>query len=148
MVLLLAGFVFMEVFSWAFHKYIMHGVLWSIHKTHHVPGKGYFERNDLFTLFFGSMSTLLIVLGAMDGFDGRFWFGMGIAGYGAVYFVLHDMIIHKRIKGLKRGSNRYLQGIAKAHADHHKSKERADSVCFGLLWVPKKYFQNNNISKS
>ena len=138
---LLGGFVFMEAFSWAFHKYIMHGVLWSIHRTHHVATKGFFELNDVFTLFFGSMAAILIILGISSGLDWRFWFGMGIANYGGLYFILHDMLIHKRVKGLKRSKNRYLRGIAKAHADHHKSKERDESVCFGLLWVPRKYFK-------
>lgn len=138
--ILLSGFVFMEVFSWAFHKFIMHGPLWSIHKTHHEHTKGPFELNDVFSLFFGSVSTLLIVLGAADGFDYRFWFGLGIAVYGGVYFVLHDVLIHRRVKWGKKGKNRYLQGISKAHADHHKSRFKDGSVCFGLLWVPKKYF--------
>ncbi|HAA13945.1 MAG TPA: fatty acid hydroxylase [Cytophagales bacterium] len=142
--ILLSGIVFMEVFSWAFHKYIMHGVLWSIHKTHHVHTKGYFEWNDVFTLIFGGSATVLIILGAASGFDGRFWFGAGIATYGLAYFVLHDVLIHRRIKWLKRSKNRYLKGITKAHADHHKSRFKDGSVCFGLLMVPKKYFKNDN----
>ena len=141
--ILLSGVVFMEMFSWAFHKYIMHGVLWSIHKTHHIATKGFFELNDVFTLIFGGTGTLLIVLGSINGFDPRFWFGMGIATYGSAYFVLHDMLIHRRVKWLKRSKNWYLRGIAKAHADHHKSRFKDDSVCFGLLIVPKKYFKKD-----
>lgn len=139
--ILLAGFVFMEVFSWAFHKYIMHGLLWSIHKTHHEASKGFLEWNDVFTLFFGSISTILIIFGA-DTFDYRFWLGMGIAAYGTLYFVLHDVLIHRRVKWLQRSKNWYLRGIAKAHADHHKSRFKDRGVCFGLLLVPRKYFKS------
>ena len=135
------GFGLMEVFSWAIHKYIMHGVLWSIHKTHHRHTKGPFELNDLFTLLFGGIAVLLIFLG-IDTFDYRFWIGCGISGYGMVYFVLHDMLIHKRINTFGRPKSRFLKAIAKAHRDHHKTKECEGAVSFGLLWVPRKYFRD------
>jgi len=139
-VLTLVGFLGMEVFSWAFHKYIMHGALWSIHKTHHQKQHGYFELNDVFSLFFGSIAIVLIVLG-IENLDYRFWIGLGITIYGFVYFILHDILIHRRMKKLKRPSNHYLDGIARAHRDHHKSNQRDDSVSFGLLLVPRRYFK-------
>ncbi|MEM9671748.1 MAG: sterol desaturase family protein [Bacteroidota bacterium] len=139
-VLTLVGFLGMEIFSWAFHKYVMHGALWSIHKTHHQKQHGYFELNDVFSLFFGSIAVVLIILG-LENFDYRFWIGLGITLYGFVYFILHDILIHRRMKKLKRPSNHYLDGIARAHRAHHKSDRRDDSVSFGLLLVPRRYFR-------
>ena len=136
---LIVGFVLMEAFSWWIHKYVMHGVLWNIHKTHHQHGKGTFELNDLFTLLFGVIAIVLILLG-VDQWDYRFWIGCGISVYGMVYFVLHDVLIHKRLKWLGRPKSTYLKAIAKAHRDHHKTKECDGAESFGLLIVAKKYF--------
>lgn len=130
----------MEIFSWAIHKYIMHGPLWEIHKTHHVHTKGFFELNDVFTVFFGSIAIVLIFLGVSD-LDYRFWIGCGISLYGMLYFILHDVLIHKRFKWLGRPKGTFLQGIAKAHQAHHKTNSKNDAVSFGLFWVPKEYFR-------
>ena len=137
---LFVGFGLMEAFSWWIHKYVMHGVLWNIHKTHHQHGKGIFELNDLFTLLFGGIAVVLILLG-VDQWDYRFWIGCGISVYGMVYFVLHDVLIHKRLKWLGRPKSKYLQAIAKAHRDHHKTRECDGAESFGLLIVAKKYFR-------
>lgn len=137
---LIVGFALMEAFSWWIHKYVMHGILWNIHKTHHQHGKGIFELNDVFTLLFGGIAVVLILLG-VDQWDYRFWIGSGISVYGLTYFVLHDVLIHKRLKWLGRPKSIYLKAIAKAHRDHHKTKECDGAVSFGLLIVPRKYFR-------
>lgn len=138
------SFVLMEVFSWAMHKYIMHGPLWQIHKTHHVHGKGFFELNDLFSLFFGSIAVVLIVLGLDYNNPYAVGAGVGISVYGLVYFVLHDVLIHRRVKAFGRLRNSYLEGLAAAHRDHHRSRKRDGAVAFGLLWVPIRYFKQQN----
>jgi len=137
---ILVGFISMELFSWFIHKYVMHGPLWKIHKTHHVHSKGFFELNDLFTLLFGSIAIVLIFLG-VSAFDYRFWIGCGISLYGMSYFVLHDVLIHKRLKWLGRPKGRFLEGITKAHRAHHSTNTKDDAVSFGLFWVPKEYFR-------
>nr|WP_323755781.1 sterol desaturase family protein [Roseivirga sp.] len=141
---LVAGFVLMETFSWWIHKYIMHGVLWKIHKTHHQHTKGYFELNDIFTLIFGGAAVVLIFLG-VENLDYRFWLGCGISLYGMLYFVLHDVLIHKRLKLLGRPKLKYLKAITKAHRAHHKSKEKEDAESFGLFLIPRKYFKEEDI---
>lgn len=45
------GFAAMELSGWFIHKYVMHGPLWMIHKTHHQHSKSFFEWNDLFSLY-------------------------------------------------------------------------------------------------
>lgn len=134
------GFILMEVFGWAIHKYLMHGPLWSIHKTHHQPSKYFFELNDLFSLLFGSIAVVLIVLGVEE-LDYRFWMGTGISLYGMLYFFLHDVLIHRRVKWFERPKTWFLRGIFKAHQAHHRTNEKEDAVSFGLFVVPKEYFK-------
>ena len=138
--LLVLSFLGMEIFSWAFHKYIMHGILWNIHKTHHSKSQDHLEFNDVFSLFFGSVATILIVFG-LEHSDYRFWIGCGITLYGLVYFILHDVLIHRRFAKWKRPANIYLEALTRAHRDHHRTNQRDGSVAFGLLWIPRRYFK-------
>lgn len=135
------GFVLMELSGWAIHKYLMHGPLWLIHKTHHEHSDSFFELNDLFSFLFGSIAILLIFLGIGD-LDYRFWIGIGISIYGMLYFFLHDVLIHRRVKWLDRPRSGFLKGIFLAHQAHHQSRKRDGAVSFGLFLVPKKYFKN------
>jgi beta-carotene 3-hydroxylase len=135
---LVLGFVAMEVFGWAIHKYLMHGPLWGIHKTHHGPSRSFFEWNDLFSLFFGSIAATLIVLGIGE-LDSKFWIGLGISVYGLSYFLLHDLLIHKRLNVFKRPNGGYLERMFRAHQAHHATNKKKDAVSFGLFLVPKKF---------
>jgi beta-carotene 3-hydroxylase len=138
------GFALMEVFGWAIHKYLMHGPLWSIHKTHHQPSKTIFELNDLFSLLFGSIAIGLILVGVSE-LDYRFWIGVGISVYGMLYFFLHDVLIHRRMKWFQKPKNRFLHGIFRAHQAHHRTNEKENAVSFGLFLVPKEYFKKKNL---
>ena len=137
------GIIGMEAFSWWFHKYLMHGILWEIHKTHHEHSDGWFELNDIFTIVFGGISIVLIFLGLPE-FTFSFWTGIGISVYGLIYFILHDMIIHKRIALFKRPTNPILEGIFKAHQAHHRKNTKDDAESFGLLFVDKKFFRKKD----
>ncbi|SHO62125.1 sterol desaturase family protein [Algoriphagus zhangzhouensis] len=137
---ILIGFGVMELSGWFIHKYIMHGPLWMIHKTHHQPSKSFFELNDLFSLFFGSVAVVLIFLG-VESLDYRFWIGIGISLYGMLYFFLHDVLVHRRLKWFDRPKNSWLMGIFKAHQAHHKTNKKEGAVSFGLFLVPKEYFK-------
>lgn len=139
-VFLLLGFAAMELAGWAIHKYLMHGPLWAIHKTHHQPSKSFFELNDLFSLVFGGVAVILIFLG-VDEFDYRFWLGVGISLYGLLYFILHDVWVHRRLKWFGKPHNSFLKGIFKAHQAHHRTNQRDDAESFGLFFVPKKFFK-------
>lgn len=130
----------MEIFSWIVHKYVMHGILWRIHKTHHLPGKSFFEWNDLFSLIFGIIAVLLILSGIKK-FDYSFWVGVGIAAYGLLYFILHDVIVHQRVTWKNKLASRYLNAVIRAHKMHHKHLHKDGSESFGLLWVSRKYFK-------
>ena len=71
----------------------------------------------------------------------RLWVGAGIALYGFAYFVVHDIFIHQRFSLFKRTQNVYLMAIRKAHKVHHKHLGKEDGECFGMLFVPLKYFK-------
>jgi len=128
----------MEALSWAMHKYLFHGPLWFIHKTHHQQRHGWFELNDLFSIGFAALALWLMWIGHII-LDYRFWIGTGISTYGTIYFIFHDWFIHNRFKAFK-SNNRYLSGIRRAHKIHHKSTEKNPSEEFGLLVVGKKWF--------
>lgn len=135
---LLIGFVLMEGVAWFTHKYIMHGFLWSWHKSHHEPRKGMFEKNDLFALVFGSISALFIILGSAS-MNWAFFFGLGIALYGLAYFLVHDVFVHQRIKWFKKTNSIYFQAMRFAHKIHHKTSGKEGAEAFGFLYVSRKY---------
>jgi len=137
--IILLTIVFMEAFSWFIHKYLFHGPLWFIHKTHHQPKHGRFELNDLFSLMFAGIALWLMWLGHLNS-DCRFWIGTGISLYGIIYFIFHDWFIHNRVKAF-RTSNRYLNGIRRAHKTHHKSLQKQPAGEFGLLLASWKWFK-------
>ncbi|MCI4670867.1 MAG: sterol desaturase family protein [Bacteroidia bacterium] len=140
--IVIATFVLMEGAAWVLHKYIMHGFLWNLHHDHHNPSGHHFQKNDSFLLIFAVPSFLLSFIGLQNGpEDYRVWIAVGIAIYGLIYFIVHDVFIHQRFKALKRSNNPYLIAIRKAHKVHHKYREKEDGECFGMLWVPIRYYR-------
>jgi beta-carotene 3-hydroxylase len=132
----------MEAATWVIHKYVMHGFLWFLHKDHHDhSNEGKLERNDYFFVIFAIPAILLILLGVSNGYDYRFFIGIGITLYGGAYFFVHDLFIHQRLKILRNTENKYLLSIRRAHKQHHKHITREDGECYGFLWVPVKYFK-------
>lgn len=135
-------FILMECVTWLTHKYVMHGFLWYLHEDHHQPKyKSVFEKNDLFFVIFALPSMALLYYGVKDGYlSYPFFIGLGIMLYGFAYFLVHDVIIHKRFNWFKTSKNRYIVGLRKAHKVHHKKLDKHGSECFGMLFVPFKYF--------
>lgn len=139
--IMILSFAIMEAVAWTAHKYLMHGLLWKIHKDHHVLTGKTFQRNDWFFLIFAIPSWLFMMFGIMAGCDWRMWVGIGIACYGVAYTFVHEIVIHQRIKLFRRTKNIYLIALRKAHRAHHKHLTKEDGECFGMLVVPKKYFE-------
>lgn len=136
----LGVFVFMEGVTWCTHKFVMHGFMWYFHDDHHNPNHSIFEKNDFFFVIFAVPSFLLMLFGAKAGFDYRFFVGLGIMMYGFGYFLVHDVLIHQRFKWFTRTDNIYFRALRKAHKVHHKHLGKEDGECFGMLFVPRKYF--------
>jgi beta-carotene 3-hydroxylase len=136
----LLTYILMEGITWCTHKFVMHGWMWYFHEDHHQPRGGFFEKNDAFFLIFAVPSCLMIVFGSMAAFDWRFFVGIGILLYGVSYFLIHDVLIHQRFDWFSRTDNLYFRAIRKAHKIHHKHLNKEDGECFGMLYVPRKYF--------
>lgn len=138
---LLAAFLSMEAIAWFTHKYIMHGPLWILHKDHHKKeSKGWFEHNDFFFLIFALPGITALFFGMQNDYNYLFWIGLGITIYGLAYFLVHDIFIHRRLRVFSRTDSTYLKAIRKAHKVHHKHLQKEDGECFGLLWMPYKYY--------
>ena len=139
--IILIVFCIMEFISWATHKYIMHGFLWVLHKDHHVVNKdNVFQKNDLFFLIFAIPSIILIFIGYKD-LTYHLFIGIGISLYGLAYFLVHEIIIHRRLPPPSKTKSRYIKAIRKAHKIHHKNLNKHHCVNFGMLIVPLKYFK-------
>ena len=88
-------FLTMEGVAWVMHRYVMHGFMWSLHRSHHEPRHGVFELNDLFAIVFAAPAMACFQLGHTAS---HWWFaiGAGITAYGVVYALFHDGLVHRR----------------------------------------------------
>jgi beta-carotene 3-hydroxylase len=138
----MAAFFSMEGVAWLAHKYIMHGILWSLHKDHHKKETdGFLEHNDFFFLIFALPGIAGLFFGMLNDYNFLFWIGIGITIYGMAYFFIHDIFIHQRFKIFRNAENKYFKAIRRAHKMHHKHLGKEEGECFGMLWVPLKYFK-------
>ncbi|WP_026837877.1 sterol desaturase family protein [Gillisia sp. JM1] len=140
-VIFIATFLMMEGMAWFTHKYIMHGFLWKLHQDHHKKDHSHWwERNDLFFVFYAIVSITFILLWRLEGLWIGLPIGLGILAYGIAYFMVHDIFIHQRFKIFRNANNKYAKGVRRAHKMHHKHLGKDEGECFGMLWVPFKYF--------
>lgn len=130
------GFILlMEAVAWIAHKYAMHGFLWSLHKSHHEPREGVFEKNDWFAVFFAIPSMVLMYFG-VHGTPLALAAGLGILGYGLIYFFFHDILVHRRIDVGLRPKKGYLARVVQAHRLHHAVEGKHGCVSFGFIFAP------------
>ena len=139
-IVMLLTFLTMEGVTWLTHKYVMHGFLWYLHEDHHQPSGHILEKNDAFFLIFAIPSMMCIFYGTFNQMPWLAGLGTGIAMYGFAYFVVHEVIIHQRIKWFTRSNIRYIKVLRWAHKMHHKNLGKEDSESFGMLYVSKKYW--------
>lgn len=138
----LGTFAAMEGMAWFTHKYIMHGLLWKLHKDHHHKDHSHWwERNDLFFIFYALVSIGFFLLWRYEDVWIGLPIGLGILAYGITYFTVHDIFIHQRFRMFRNANNKYAKGIRRAHKMHHKHLGKDDGECFGMLFVPFKYFK-------
>ena len=137
--LFLFALVGMEAVAWSTHRYLMHGPLWCVHRSHHEPRAGRFELNDLFAAYFALPSMGLIALGT-PGWWGHvlwapgLWLGLGMTAYGAIYAMFHDGLVHGRFRSplpLK-----LMKRLVQAHRLHHAVSTKHGAVSYGFLWAP------------
>lgn len=134
--LALAAVALMEVAAYVGHRWVMHGFMWWLHKSHHEPRTGWFEKNDWFAVMGAVPAIALILHGTFDGFGPTWWIGMGISAYGMIYFGFHDVLVHRRVKHGWNPQARYLKRIVQAHRLHHVVESKHGTVSFGFLYAP------------
>lgn len=151
--LVVLSYLFMELVAWSNHKYVMHGFLWKWHKDHHrkdkqeyLPEKTEdrkFEKNDRFFLVYALPAIVLMIWGFWSEHYTLVFLSIGISLYGLTYFVVHDIIIHKRVNVpfLFKNHNFYTKAILRAHTAHHHPKSKTDFHNFGLLIFPLRFFK-------
>lgn len=127
----------MEWVAWASHKYVMHGFAWGWHRDHHEPHENFLEKNDRFALFGAALSIALFALGSpwimgMSAWWPATWLGLGVLGYGVIYTLIHDGLVHQRwFRWVPRRG--YARRLVQAHKLHHATLGKGGGVSFGFL---------------
>jgi beta-carotene 3-hydroxylase len=135
------AFMGMELLSYLLHRWVFHGILWKIHITHHTRRTGLLEANDLFSFFFTGLAILLLVVGLSDPLGNpAFAIGTGMTIYGMLYFVVHDLMTHRRFFPMSPAM-RWMAMVRRAHLAHHQSIEKKGREPFGLFLFPYEEFR-------
>jgi beta-carotene 3-hydroxylase len=135
----------MEFVAWFTHKYIMHGFLWSWHRSHHSLRKGILEKNDLFAMVFSLPAIIFIICGSLfPSIRLLMYIGFGITAYGIFYVLFHDILVHRRVKIKLKPRSKYLKRLIHAHYIHHQKHTKDGCEAFGFLYAPEKYEPSRN----
>lgn len=124
----------MEIVAWGVHRYVMHGPGWILHRSHHVRSNAWLEWNDLYGLFFALISVALLMFEPFD--SPGYWVGVGMTLYGALYAILHDGLVHRRLPLRFDRMNGYFRHLVRSHHLHHATQGRDGAVSFGFLYAP------------
>lgn len=120
----LAMLPIMELWSRVLHGRVWHGVLLSLHGSHHRPRRGRFEANDLLSVTHAPLAAALVVVGCMmHGWVGAILrgIGAGMTLFGLAYVVVHDGLVHERIPVSWLARSRFLRRVRGAHRVHHRT---------------------------
>lgn len=139
LLLVILGFFGMEVVTYVVHRFVMHGSFERLHISHHRNAAAEYadkspEPNDVFPLAF----SVVVVAAFWAGFNvsGLAWFiplFLGVTLYGIVYTVVHDGMIHGRIRWMKRLNSGWSKSLATAHRSHHHSNGEPYGMLFPWL---------------
>ena len=130
----------MEAVAYLAHKYVMHGWIWSWHRSHHRVHSYWLERHDLFALVFTIPSIACLALGySYDALTFMRYIGYGIFSYGLFYLLFHDILVHQRLPISYLPKRGYLRRMMNAHHAHHKKHTKEGCESFGFLIVDRRY---------
>ena len=139
LLIVIATVLAMEGVAWGSHKYIMHGFGWAWHRDHHEPHDKLLEKNDLFGFVGAAMSISMFMLGSPlvlgdNAWWPATWIGVGILGYGIIYTLVHDGLVHQRyFRWVPRSG--YAKRIVQAHKLHHATIGKEGGVSFGFVFA-------------
>lgn len=115
----------MEPVTYLAHRFVMHGVGLTWHRSHHRPnrrrrpGEAWFERNDRFPVLFAAVTVVAVAVGLnVSGLGVLVPVAVGVTLYGAAYAYVHDGVVHGRFPVPVRG--RALDELARRHGLHHR----------------------------
>ena len=134
----LAAFVLMEPFTYAAHRWVMHGIGERLHRSHHLNAARsqpeLIEANDLYPMAFAAVVMALLAIGFnAAGFSALIPRCIGITLYGAAYFTVHDIYIHRRIRLWGTRKPAALEHLAQAHRTHHATNGEPYGMLFPVL---------------
>ena len=132
----LVTFALMEPWAAILHGRVWHGVLYVLHRSHHVPRAGRFEANDLLSAAHAPIAIAMILWGclhtdAASSIPLR-GVGIGMTLFGLSYSLVHDGLVHERLPVAWLARWRWLARVRAAHRVHH---ERGEAP-FGLFLGP------------
>jgi beta-carotene 3-hydroxylase len=122
----LAAFVLMEPATYAAHRWIMHGIGWALHRSHHrrrrpatgAPWYHQLEANDAFPVMFAAVTILAMAAGTrLPTLSVFVPAAVGVTAYGGAYAFVHDIYIHGRFAHLPVFGP--FERLREAHAIHH-----------------------------
>ncbi len=92
--------------------------------------------NDAYGMVFALASIACIHFG-QDNKPVMLGIGLGLLGYGCVYFLLHDVLVLRRIPHRFTPKGGYLARVVQAHHLHHATRGREGCVSFGFIYAPR-----------
>ena len=111
------AFLAMEGFTYLTHRFVMHGVAWTLHRSHHGSAAERFEANDVFPCIGAAIAMVGFAIGFNVPMPGLVAVGAGVTAYGAAYMFVHDVYIHGRLGRMPEVA--VLERLRRAHAIHH-----------------------------
>lgn len=132
------AFALMEPFTYAAHRWVMHGIGERLHRSHHLNAArskpALIEANDLYPVAFAGVVMALLAIGFnASGFAVLIPVCVGITLYGATYFTVHDIYIHRRIKWWGKRKPAALEYLADAHRTHHATNGEPYGMLFPMV---------------
>lgn len=117
----LAAFLVMEPVTYAVHRWVMHGVGIVLHRSHHrARAVGRWEANDAYPVAFAAVVVMAMAVGLnVAGLEVLVWAGIGVTAYGAVYALVHDVYIHRRLPLFRDKDVPVMRSLEDAHRIHH-----------------------------
>lgn len=124
------AFVAMEPITAATHRWVMHGIGWVLHRSHHRAAATRLEANDAFPVVFAGLVCIGFAAGFnVDGLGALVPIGIGVTAYGVAYAAVHDVAIHRRVGRAGALRSPVITRLAEAHRLHH----RFNDAPYGML---------------
>ena len=111
------AFVAMEGFTYLAPRFVMHGIGWALHRSHHQPSAEWFEANDVFPCIGAAIAMVGFAVGFNVPVPTLVAVGIGVTAYGFAYMFVHDVYIHGRLGRVPQVA--VLERLRRAHAIHH-----------------------------